>query len=111
MFPRQTKLDPILAELRKIPGITTVEQDDWNSTSINVFVSLDAQGHSGSISRKPQRFAKPLRSYSLQIAAVFRRLELNYEVLDRPAMTYYSDQGEKIRDGYSCGHFKLEVYV
>ncbi len=39
-FPRQNKLDPILAALAKVPGVIQVQQDDWDSCSIYVHLTL-----------------------------------------------------------------------
>lgn len=40
MFKHQSKLDGILTNLRKIAGLTSVQQDDFDSHSINVFLEL-----------------------------------------------------------------------
>ncbi len=39
-FPRQNKLNPILIALQSIPGILLVTQDDWDSNSIRVHLTL-----------------------------------------------------------------------
>lgn len=43
MFPeqRQAKLNRILDQLRKIPGIKQVWSDDWDSNSIRVHLELE----------------------------------------------------------------------
>jgi hypothetical protein len=115
MFPadRQAQLDPIINEIKAIPGVVSVKQDDFDSVSIRLFIALDTDNsYGGSIGKdKPYRFKKPLRSISAQLAAVFRRQEVNAEILDRPRMTYYSNQGDKIRDGYSTSRFMIDLYV
>ena len=111
MFPaeRQVKLDKVLAGLRELPGVLEVQQDDFNSNSVNVFVVL---------SRESKPMQLPVRSVKAGIKRVCRQLrpvEVGFNFLGWPEMQYSSEsfQGHswKCKEGYNTGDVKIEVFV
>lgn len=109
---RANKLQPLLDELWQIAGITEVLRDDFNSYAVDVFLYLDdGNSRSGSISsKKPYRFKCPIRSIKTAIKKACKKHGFEFNFLQWPEMTYYSDRGEKIKDGYDCDHIKIEVF-
>lgn len=115
MFPsnRQEQLNPIVQDLQAVPGVTNVKQDDFDSRSIRLFITLDdGNSKAGSINgHKPFRFTQPLRQTSAKIAAIFRKHKVNADVLDRPKLTYNSFNYRKYPDGYTTDRIMVDVYV
>lgn len=113
MFPaeRQAKLDPILAELKKIPGIVKVAQDDFDSTSIRVVCYLDdCNSRAGSLrGNKPFRFAQPIRSTKAAIKKSCKGTGLLFT--NTPVLQYESSNGEKVKDGYDSDHISIDLDV
>lgn len=115
MFPaeRQSKLNPVLDALRGLPGIVEVEQDDWNSYAINVFLTLQvaARGTFRSNDR-PARFATPIRAIKASVKRACKQQEVDFDFLDWPSKLYEPDgMGGKLDDGYNHGSIKLEILV
>ena len=102
MFPvdRQARLDPILERLF-VEGVVRVEQDDFDSSSINVFCWL-ASRVGGSVMPGRCALAVPLR----RVLNALRRVE-GVRVLGQPRLCYVN----KVRDGYDSNVIKLEVSV
>lgn len=105
---RQLRLDPILKELEQIEGVETVAQDDFNSFSVRVFLSLKTKrtkqncyGHA-----KPAEFERKIRHLKRDISKC--------GVLDfshQPIKRYCSSNGERYDMGYDCNYIQIEVYV
>jgi hypothetical protein len=116
MFPqeRQTRLDPVLESLKALPGFMAVQQDDFDSTSINVFVELDdCNSRAGSFGgKKPLRFAVPIRTMKNNIKKVLKKAGLRFNFLEWPVMQYVSVGNEiPLKDGYDGSYIKLEVFI
>lgn len=99
-------------KLLSVVGVTDVALDDYDSTSVNVFISLDdANSRSGSLSgKKPYRFTHPLRNIKSGIKKAMREMGLGFNFLSWPELEYYSNGGDKVKDGYSQDHIKIEVF-
>ena len=119
---RQDQLNFILADLRKIEGITLVKQDDFDSVSINVFLTLAVESRSCmTSSRRAKRFSRPLRSIKDAIKRAIHEVfsttpgnEVVFKFLDWPTKKYISDGGRpagRLDDGYTHEHIKIEIYV
>lgn len=100
---RLNKLKLILEKLRGIPGVRSVESDDFDSTSVNVFITL----YNGSVGI-PYRFANGIRS----VKSLIKRTCL-CRFLSQPRMQYaYSGRGyPKWRMGYDSSEIKIELFV
>ena len=115
MFPheRQTLLDPLLTELRTIPGVMEVHTDDWNSVAIDVFLALDTGRPAYEPSRfyKPMHFTSPLRNIKAAIKRLCKKHGLGFNFLDWPVMkytySYFQGQRETYKDGYDQTDIKI----
>jgi len=112
MFPtdRQEKLDPILNSLSGSPGVVSVEQDDFCSTSIQVFLNLDTEERC-SPSCRPKTFTVSLRSAKAGVSQILREAGIDFNFLHWPILRYFNCNGERYSDGYSDSFIKVEVYV
>lgn len=114
MFPqhRQSRLDPVLSALRLIPGVAEVTQDDFDSSSINVFIRLDDDNsrYGSMTGDKPYRFAQPLFDTTVAIKQALHTARLDFRFLNQPRMTHVRNGGKRIRDGYSTDSYKVEVF-
>jgi hypothetical protein len=112
---RQEQLTPILEALRQIPGVVDVYDDDFDSTSINVFLRLGAEKNSYRAGSPIYGFASPLRSIKAAIKRVCREAGVGMNFLDWPAMkysySYYRGQRETYKDGYDQDDIKIEVFI
>lgn len=104
---RQHELDPALERLRKIPGVSLVEQDDFDKLSINIFVTLEQESRS--------KFISPIRTVK---TAINRALEdlVGYGFLNQP--TKQREYNGKLNGktlwfdkGYDQDHIKLEIFI
>lgn len=119
MFPanRQARLDPVLQALRQLPGQTSVQQDDFDSAGINVFIYLDdCNSRAGSFDgAKPFHFAVSLRSTKAKIRSIFEKNGIPFNFLNWPVMQYqYQSIGRErraVKDGYDGDSIKIEVLV
>lgn len=111
---RQEKLDPIMEALRKLSGIQSVQQDDFNSAGIYVVLFLaipkDFKG------KKPLRFESSLRTMRAGIARTFKQTKRDFEFCAVPVMTYFDHgtvMGERLRgpDGYDSDRIIVLAYV
>lgn len=112
MFPikRQNQLDPVLAKLREVPGITQVQQDDFNSVAIDVFLELEDEGQmSGRFG--PYSFVHPIRSVKAKIKEACEGVEFLF--LHQPVKRYESNGKDYPKHdlGYDSDHIKLEIQV
>lgn len=105
---RQNKLNPILEALRQIPGVESVQQDDFDSVGINVFLWLVRGQSYGNV---PYTFQSPLRSVKAAIKRVCLKHNVGFNFLHWPTMRYETSFGEKRKSGYDCEHIKIEVMV
>jgi hypothetical protein len=108
---RQNKLDLVVDKLKQINGVVDVQSDDFNSYSINIFVTLDADNsYVGSISgKKPFRFLKSIRVIKTMIRKALDNISFSF--LDIPEMTYYYDIGRRVKDGYNIDYIKLNIEI
>ena len=104
---RQALLTPILDELRTIPGVKDVFQDDFDSQSVNVFLDLECY----MAVQRPFKFNSPLRSTKASIKRICKKFDAPMNFLDWPVREYDSDRGEKSFRGYSQSDIKIEVFV
>ena len=83
MFPvkRQAKLDPILHSLRQLPGIRWVTQEDFDSSGINLSVSLMGTTEVG--------FQQPLNVTKRRIKSVLRKAGVSFADFDMPRRKYH----------------------
>jgi len=118
MFPseRQLKLDPVLTELRKINGIDNVSQDDYDSAGINVFFWLNSKSD---FDGRALEFVIPLISLRSRLNKLFKKLGVEFSVIDYPTMTYayvpssWRMRGDKshVKIGYDQNRYGIEVIV
>jgi hypothetical protein len=120
---RQDQLNFILADLRRIEGVTSVEQDDFDSRSINVFLGLAVASRSCmTSSKRAKRFSRSLRSIKAAIKLVVHEAfsttpgnEVVFNFLDWPTKKYISDGGRpyagRLDDGYTHEHIKIEIFI
>jgi hypothetical protein len=96
---RRNQLELILNNLRGLPGVSGVESDDFDSTSVNVFISLLGTRH---------KLAVGLRRMK---DAIKRTCLCNF--LSQPIPQYsWAGRGFKPwHDGYDQLLIKIEVFV
>jgi hypothetical protein len=105
-FPieRQNKLIPILVKFRAIPGVKSVQSDDWTSVDIRVFLELDFQN------KKPTH---PIRNIKSSIRKILN--DCGFSWIDCPEKRYttYSFRGERERIdlGYDSHTICVDVWV
>lgn len=106
---RQARLNPILFALRSLPGVASVQQDDYDSTAVNVFVYLRF------IDDRPRKPTVPLRSIKAGIRRICR--ETGFQWLHVPSKRYSWSPSvpgiprERFNEGYDCDYIKMEVLV
>ena len=116
-FPvkRKRQLDPLLDKLSGSTSIVSVQADDFNSSSINVFVNLDVLCAGSSRfggNPRPLGFTAHLRSIKASIKRICHQCGVSFNFLDWPSLQYVADgSGGKLKDGYSSQHIKIEVFV
>jgi hypothetical protein len=111
MFPleRQSKLDPILTGLRSLPGITAVQQDDFDSNAIDVIISLKMINKC--------KLEVGLRSMKSAIVKVVDAFGYPCNILDWPAKRYsyngkdHTGKSIMFDEGYDHNTIKLEIRV
>jgi hypothetical protein len=115
MFPheRQVRLDKVLDALREAPGVAGVQQDDFDSASINIIVSLNVAARGTIRSRtRPLRFATPIRLMKTGVSRACKTVDACFRFLDWPVKRYEPDgSGGKLDDGYNHEEIKIEVMV
>jgi hypothetical protein len=117
-------LNPVLDALRKIPGFVSVQQDDFDSSGINVVITLedDVDSRHGTLSgNKSLRFCRalgkqPIRRAKNAINKAVKGAGRGFNFLDWPKMTYASNgsvYGKRLRsaDGYDGNTIKIEVFA
>lgn len=99
---RLASLNYILSKLRGLNGIAQVESDDYNSVSVNVFLTLAGDKHNLSV---------PLRKTKNAIKRECRPAACR--ILSQPTPQYeYAGMGEKLfRKGYDSLIMKIEIFV
>lgn len=114
---RQNRLTPILEDLQAISGITCVQQDDFNSHAIDVFLTLTPEGDQRRSGRYgPTRWEVPLRTIKAAIHRAINAKGRDFRFLDQPrkrrerngslhGKPYYHDLG------YDKDEIKLEIHV
>ena len=112
---RQERLDEVLTALREIEGLRLVKSDDFNSTAIDIFLTLQTKfgdnfKHSYGGSNTCE-WAVPIRTVKANIRRACRKLGVAFNWLDWPVMQYYSSGGEKFKAGYDQNDFKIEVFI
>lgn len=106
---RQEKLDGLLADLRSIPGVTSVESDDFDSMYIWAFIGLqpDADYRQNQV----LNWAKPIRSIKTAIQHICHKHRVDVTFLAQPVMEYESFNGRKIPKGYDRNDIKLDLWI
>lgn len=96
---RRNQLDLILNKLRGLPGVGSVESDDFDSTGVNVFINLLGTRHKLAVSLRKMK------------NAIKRTCGCRF--LSQPIPQYsYAGRGFKPwHDGYDSLSIKLEVFV
>jgi hypothetical protein len=113
---RQKKLDVVLEKLRTLPGIESVNSDDFDSQGVNVFWWLQV---ANTYDKKPMQFKVPLKEHTRNLAQAFKELDVRFRVIDYPVMqreyvsVHSRSQGDpKTRKiGYDSARFGVEVFV
>lgn len=110
---RQEKLDPLLTQLRNIPGITRAAQDDFDSLSVRVCLDLDDCNSCGGSIRgnKPYRFLRPIQEMKRAIRRCLADAGIDFRFSSWPVLKYESVNGEKVKDGYDASSIILEISV
>lgn len=114
---QQKRLDPVLAGLREIPGVSEVASDDFDSRSIIVFMTLTVKTRHGCMTsnKRPYRFYKGIRSIKAAIKRVCQPHPdrcRGFNFLDWPTKMYISDGcGGRLDNGYTHENIKIEVSV
>ena len=113
---RQQKLDVALAALRNIPGIVDVSSDDWDSSAIDVFLTLEPERTSYVKSSTIYHFKSNINVYKARIKALLRKAGIGFGFLDWPAKKYSSNgtvfgKSLKFDEGYDGTAIKIEVYI
>ena len=106
---RQQKLDPILDDLIRSPGVVSLCQDDFDSASVNVFLTL---GGTKPTWGGPRDFDFPIRTTKAAIKRIFRKAAVRFNFLHWPQKKYVADgSGGKMPDGYDCDYIKIEIFL
>jgi len=101
-------LEPLFADLRKIEGVVKVEPDDWNSTAIDVFVTLVERGRTSG--GRPLEFQSSVRKVKGQIRSACHRHDVEHNFLQWPTRQYWDDHGRRERDGFDDDYIKVELF-
>ncbi len=111
MFPehRQEVLNPILDALRQVPGISSVQQDDFDSSGINVFLQLAGTKY---------KLDQPLAVTKKRIGKVIKDItDRGFAFLDQPEKTRtyngkdFAGKAIYFDNGYSHRHIKIDIFV
>lgn len=113
---RQKEIDVILAKLRTLPGIESVQSDDWDSNGVNVVWWLKA---SEMYFDRPLQFQVTLREHTRNLKKAFKELGVGYRVTDYPEMKYEHNPARfrsvsdpvRIKIGYDQSRYCIEVFV
>lgn len=116
MFPtdRQFVLNSVLNQLKLIPGIENVQQDDWDSNGINVFMDLKPANQ---ISKSTiMEFEIPVAKLK---STLKKTLNVDFRVIDFPVMKtehvsiHDRCKGDPTRRkiGFDQTRFGIEVFV
>ena len=121
MFParwtddRQAKLEPVLIALRQIKGIVDVWKDDFDSSAINVFLTIKGADPFRPAKSPVMAFALPMRYTKAAIRQACKQAGVEFRFLDWPTMRYsymtVLGRRYKNKDGYDQSTIKIEVYV
>lgn len=96
---RKNELEVVLTNLRNLPGVKDVVSDDFNSISVNVFISLKGT---------KDKLLIGLRKTKNSIKRTCRCRFLDQPV---PAYEYAGLNEPAYRKGYDKLHIKIEVFV
>lgn len=96
---RKTSLDYILSKIRGLNGVAKVQSDDYDSVSVNAFVTLSGSKKQLDVSLRTTKNA-------------IKRL-CRCRFLSQPIPKYeYVGVGEKLfRKGYDCLTMKIEIFI
>jgi hypothetical protein len=118
---RQTVIDAAVTALNAIPGVKAAWGDDFDSSSVNVFLTLDdCNSRSGSfMGRKPYSFhpalgKQPIRGAKNAIKKALKTVlgKTNFDITEWPKLEYrYIGGGITSKDGYDGDRIGLVVYV
>lgn len=105
---RKTRLQPVIDNLKQIPGLDAVQSDDFDSTSVKVFVWLKQVSQ--------YQMAQPINATSRRIKSVLRASGFDWEIDDMPKKQYsYNGKvfGKTLMfdEGYDTNRVGILVYV
>lgn len=108
---RQEKIEKVISRISVIPGVRKVETDDFDSTSVNVFVELQhEQQPSGRYG--PTKFVKGIRWVKSKIREAHRQAGFDFNFINQPKKRYESNgPGPKHDLGYDQTHILIETFV
>lgn len=105
---RQQRLSPILDTIRGLPGVAQVQQDDFDSAGVNVFITL-----------KPAQPGKPIFKWAVPLRTTKHAIKVactgRCSFLHWPSKRYSWSPSvpgiprERYDEGYDCDHIKIEV--
>jgi len=107
---RKAQLTAILGQLETLEGVKLVESDDFDSTAVNVFITLEATSHVGRDLR-PMVFKSGIRNVKANVTRICRESDIGLVHLDWPHMQYKSVFGEKYKCGYNHNYLKVSLYI
>lgn len=111
---RRERLERVVQSLGTLPGICAVQSDDWDSSSVNIFVRLRVDTQ---FSARPRIFQVPVRSLKLRIKNLLRDLGYECCFLAQPERLYswipkiLGSPRERVFEGYDRDDMKLEVFL
>ena len=107
---RREKLTEIVSKLEALKGVKLVESDDFDGTSVNVFIKLEVTSYIGSDMR-PMVFSSGIPSIKSSVTQVCRESDIGMTYLDWPHMRYKTIFREKYKYGYDCDYLKISLYI
>ena len=106
---RQARLTEILNQFEALEGVKLVESDDFDSTSINVFITLKATSYVGR--GRPMVFSSGIRNIKATVQRICKQSGIEMVHMDWPRMQYESMNGQKYKNGYDHDHLKISLYI
>lgn len=107
---RREKLAEIVSKLEALEGVKLVESDDFDSTSVNVFIKLEVTSYIGRDMR-PMVFGSGIRIIKSNVTRVCRESDIGMTYLDWPHMRYKTIFRYEYKCGYDCDHLKISIYI
>jgi hypothetical protein len=116
---RQSDLEAALTALRLIPGISSVESDDFNSSAVNVFLTLAPLDYYRPPGSPVYHFVHRINVYKAKIKKALHNCGTRgagFNFLDWPVKRYSSNgtiNGKPLKfdEGYNHRLIKIEVII